>query len=117
MRHLIWLAALMLAGPAWGGKCHVLQFEALATDSSGQIVPVPGTRQLDDDVTFAASTQSAQFEQWATFVRIVCDAKAHFQFGPNPSADENNSYLPADFIEYFGVRGGVWEVAFYDGSS
>jgi hypothetical protein len=46
----------------------------------------------------------------------VCDAKAHYTFGVNPTATATRPYLAADLPEYFAIKSNH-KVAFYDGSS
>jgi hypothetical protein len=71
-------------------------------------------------VTYTTSTQSAAFglNPRIKFIRVICDAKAHFVVGTNPTATANSPYVAADVAEYFGLAlGGTWKIAFYDGSS
>lgn len=116
---LVAIALLCFAAPSWAATCKISEYRRQPNDEGGQVTPVatePGV--TDQTVTYTASAASAAFNNSTHFVRIVCDAKAHFQFGTAPTATANDPYLPADSPEYFGVLpGGAMKVAFYDGST
>lgn len=115
----LFLASLLLffTVPSFAATCKISEYEYLIKDAAGREVPVASEPALvRQDVTYAASTASAAFASGTRFVRIVCDAKAHFVFATSPTAAATDPYLPADTIEYFGVIGGD-KVAFYDGTS
>ena len=116
IRKLAILLALCVSMPAMGATCKISEYWALKNDS-GISIPVADEPSIArQEVTYTSSTQSVAFNAQTRFVRIVCDAKAHFVFGANPSAAATDPYLPADVPEYFGVTPGH-EVAFYDGTT
>ena len=119
MRKLCLIAALLFVAPAWSATCKISEYENLIVDNSGRWVPVAQEPAIAvQEVTYTTSTQSAAFNDRTRFVRIVCDAKAHFEFGASPTAAATDPYLSSDTPEYFGVtRGSSLEVAFYDGTS
>lgn len=99
-------------------KAHISEYRNLVTDESGRVVPVAEEPAVTQVVTYTTSVQSVAFAADTRYVRIICDAKAHFLFSLDPTADANDPYLPADVAEYFGIpRGASYEVALYDGSS
>lgn len=114
------LLILLLSGTSFSATCKISEYQELVTDASGRWVPVAQEPALVQEVTYTTSTQSTAFSTSprTRFVRIVCDAKAHYEFGESPTAAATDPYLPADTPEYFGIPiGGTWEVAFYDGTS
>lgn len=119
MKRLILILSLFVAAPAWSATCKIGEYSNLVVDANGRIVPVAQEPSDDDQsVTYTTSSQSTVLEDETIFIRIICDAKAHFQFGANPTATANDPYVAADTAEYFGVtRGADLKVAFYDGSS
>ena len=119
MKFLLALGLLVFCAPAFGATCKISEYRRMPQDDDGRVLPVAQEPAVTDQtVTYTSSTQSAAFNNSTHFVRIVCDAKAHFQFGTDPTATANDPYLPADAPEYFGVTPGeAIEVAFYDGAS
>lgn len=119
MRHLIALTVLLFAMPSWAATCKISEYREMPDDDNGEVTPVAQEPAVTvQTVTYTTTTQSTAFNNSTHFVRIVCDAKAHFEFGTNPTATANDPYVPADAPEYFGVTPGQSiEVAFYDGSS
>lgn len=119
MRYLVGLIVLVVAGPAFGATCKILEFDRVRMDASGNIVPVAdfsdvNNQPTEQNVTYTTATSSSAFQPNTRFIRIVCDAKAHFEF--NGTATASDSYFPADTPEYLGVAGGQ-TVSLYDGSS
>jgi len=121
MKKLIAIILCLMAFPSFAATCKISEYTSLVVDSSGRVVPVAAEPSLpSQNVIFTFTTQSAAFSTSprTMFVRIICDAKAHFVFGTNPIATATSPYLAPDIGEYFGVAGGgTWKVAFYDGSS
>lgn len=123
MKKLAVIILGMIAMPAWSATCKISEYGEIVKDASAVVVPVASEPAIaTQSVTYTTSTQSAKFNANTRFVRIVCDAKAHFVFGTDPSADANDPYLSTDTPEYFGIgyqTSGTedFEVAFYDGSS
>lgn len=121
MKHVLIAALLLLvAAPAWAASCKVTEYRALAADSTGKEIQValepPVTTQ---SVTYTASAQSAAFNSATRFIRVVCDAKAHFKISTaGTNAVATDPYLPADSPEYFGIQPGqTWIIDFYDGTT
>ena len=95
----------------------ISEYAETRKDESGDNVPVANEPAIaEQQVTFTTSNPSAAFQEGTKFVRVVCDAKAHFKISASPVATANSPYLPADSPEYFGVRKEL-KIAFYDGSS
>lgn len=61
----------------------------------------PGTDQV---VTFSGETKSNVFGDGTTVIRLISDTDCHIQFGTNPTADSNKQFLPANVVEWRGVR-------------
>ena len=107
----------LLAWPAFGATCKINEYAELMVDASGRTVMVAKEPAIaTQEVTYTTTVASSAFNAATKFVRIVCDAKAHFEFGSAPTATASDSYYPADTPEYKGVDAGD-KVAFYDGSS
>ena len=119
MRKLLLSIALLWAAPSWAATCKISEYANLVMDEAQRIVPVAVEPAVTtQNITYTSSTQSAAFNASTRFIRIVCDAKAHYVFGANPTATAAAPYLATDTAEYFGVaRGASLEVAFYDGST
>jgi len=119
MNKLLAVLLCMVALPAFGATCKISEYSQQIEDDSGEVTPVAREPAVTvQTVTYTTTTQSTAFNNSTHFVRIVCDAKAHFEFGTNPTATANDPYVAADTVEYFGVTPGASiEVAFYDGSS
>lgn len=112
--------AIIFCGQALGATCKISEYENLVNDRNGRAVPVALEPAITtQEVTYTASAQSAAFNANTRFVRIICDAKAHFVFGANPTAAATDPYLATDAAEYFAVpfAGPSIEVAFYDGTT
>lgn len=116
---IIGLACLILSSQAYSATCKISEYDTLATDSAGREIPVAKEPSIAvQTVTYTTSTASAVFNSATRYVRIVCDAKAHFNFtSGSANATANSPYLAADTPEYFGVRGPGFRVEFYDGTS
>ncbi len=107
-----------LSSPAFGATCKISEYQYLVRDNAGVSVPVAEEPAVaTQTVTYTTTTNSAAFNASTKFVRIICDAKAHFEFGTSaPTVTAADPYLAADTAEYFGVINGDL-VGFYDGSS
>ena len=118
MRKLFLLAALLLTFPAFGATCKISEYRTLGVGADGRTVPVAQEPAPNEQsVTYTTSTASATFKAATKFIRVVCDAKAHFKVSRSGTAATATSpYLPADTPEYFGVRRNL-KISFYDGSS
>lgn len=124
MKRLAFIASVLLAAlvalPAGAATCKIEEFRALAQDSNGNWIPVAlEPRVTSQSVTYTTSAQSAALNSATRFVRIVCDAKAHYRFSTaGTNATANDPYLAVDAAEYFGVQPGQSLIVdFYDGSS
>ncbi len=99
-------------------KAYISEYSNLVPDESGRVVAVPAEPAITQVVTYTTTNPSAALNAATRFVRIVCDAKAHFKVALVPTADANDPYVAADSPEYFGVpKNSDYKVAFYDGSS
>jgi hypothetical protein len=125
IRVLAALVAGFLCLPAFAATCKISEYANMVIHANGRIVPVAQEPSLTtQSVTYDASMASAAFNAATGFVRIVCDAKAHFIFtsaGTNATAD--HPYLSANTAEYFGIQrvapgqSQALTVEFYDGST
>ena len=95
----------------------ITEYSEMATEPSGETIPVGGKIVDTQEVSFTVSAQSLAFKNKTRFVRVVTDAKAHIAFGTgNPTATVSDPFVPSNTPEYFGVKKGS-KIAFYDGSS
>ena len=119
MKRLAVLIVLLFAIPAFGATCKISEYGYVVQDSSGRIVPVAAEPPLTTQtVTYTTSTASNAFNAQTRFIRVVCDAKAHFVVAASPTATANSPYVPANAPEYFGIAFNVsMKIAFYDGTS
>lgn len=97
-------------------KAHIVEYGDLAKSGEGEVIPVGGRTLATQAVTYSTSTQSTAFKSQTRFIRLICDAKAHFAFGDDPAATADSPYIVADTAEYFGVDPNR-KIALYDGSS
>ena len=117
MKRLLPILLLLLAFPAFGATCKISEYTSMIVDASGRTVPVAKEpAPVVQEVPYTTTTASAAFAAGTKFVRVICDAKAHFEFGSAPTAVVTDPYVATDSKEYFGVDAGD-KVAFYDGSS
>ncbi len=118
MKIRLLLAALLCfaMSPAWSASCFISEYATMARDADSNDIPVASTTLTTQIVSYTTTTQSAAFTATVRYIRVVCDAKAHFVIGANPTATSSSPYVPADTPEYFGVTN-VVKIAFYDGSS
>ena len=113
----ILLIALLFAMPSFAATCKISEYTDLVVDKAGRTVPVASEpAKTTQSVTYTTSTASAAFNASTKFIRVICDAKAHFSISGSPTATASSPYLAADSAEYFGVRRGL-KISFYDGSS
>lgn len=119
MKKLIPLLAALVAMPAWAVDCNISYYSYLTLDRDGREAqavrePALGT----EEVTFTSTSvqTDGDFPAGTQMVRIVCDAKAHFEFGTNPTADPTDPFLAANTPEYFGVSTAALKIAFQDGN-
>lgn len=124
MKHIrLVVAALLCAAFAQGSyaaTCKISEYRSLAADSQGNEIQVAlEPRITSQTVTYTASAQSAAFNSATRFVRIVCDAKAHFRFSTaGTNATASDPFVAADSPEYFGVQPGQSLIVdFYDGTT
>lgn len=120
MRKLLFIALLAFSLPSWAATCKISEYRSLAQDSRGQDVPVALEPAVTTQtVTYTTSAQSSAFNSATRFIRVVCDAKAHFVISTaGTNATANSPFVAADSPEYFGVQAGqALIIDFYDGSS
>jgi hypothetical protein len=119
-RLLLCVGLLMLTSPAYSAVCVVTQYPNLLINRNNVPIPVALEPSLvTTAVTYTTSTGTAAFGASTTFVRIVCNAKAHYKFSTTgTNATASDPWLATDTPEYFGVPvGQSYLVEFYDGSS
>ena len=114
------LVLLVMTAPSLAATCKISEYAFLVLDDKNKVVPVAREPAVaTQTVTYTTAVDSAAMNAATRFVRVVCDAKAHFVFsvaGTNPTA--SSPYLPGDTPEYFGVKvGDAIIISFYDGSS
>jgi hypothetical protein len=117
---LLGLLLSCVALPSFAATCKVSEYRVLAEDSNGDEIQVAlEPRVTSQTVTYTTSAQSSAFNSATRFIRVVCDAKAHFRIttaGTNATADD--PFIAADSPEYFGVQPGqALIIDFYDGVS
>lgn len=120
MKHLFALVALLAVAPAFGATCKISEYRALAADSAGTEIQVAlEPRVTSQNVTYTSAVDSSPLNNATRFVRIVCDAKAHYRFSTaGTDATAADPYLAVDAAEYFGVQpGAAIIISFYDGST
>lgn len=120
MKRFLTLFALLAAWPAFGATCKISEYQNIIADPNGRPVQVAQEPRLaSQTVTYTTSAQSSAFNASTRFVRIICDAKAHFRFSTaGTNATANDPYLAVDVAEWFAVPvGQSYLVDFYDGSS
>jgi len=118
MKKLFLLIVLFFALPALGATCKISEYAFLVQDGAGRTVPVAAAPAITtQNITYTTSTQSAAVNSQTRFIRVICDAKAHFVIGANPTAATTDPYLAADTREYFGIPVNVsMKIAFKDTS-
>ena len=95
----------------------ISEYREMVTDVSGKTVLVASEPAVAvQSVAFTTSSASAAFNAKTKFIRVVCDAKAHFEVSGSPAPTANSPYFPANTPEYLGVSRDL-KIAFYDGSS
>lgn len=96
------------------GKLHITEYGGLV-QTSGGVAPYPNEPALANQaITYTTTTPSAAFGANTRLVRLISDGLVFLKFGATPTADAGDSRLPADTIEYLGVKPGD-KVAAYDG--
>lgn len=118
MRYTVAAVMLLIGSQAFAANCYVLEFNELARDQWSNRMDLANlsTALAEQKVTYTTSTQSAAFNASTRYLRVICDATAHFNVEEDPTAAATNSYVTADVAEYFAVNPGD-KIAFYDGSS
>ena len=77
----------------------------LFTDGNGRVVPVFAHSQEADVVTAYTGTPglTAAFAK-KVVARFVATTDCHILFGTAPTADANDTFLPASTVEYFVIN-------------
>lgn len=121
VRKLAIIAAFcVFAGPALSATCHVSEYRELVVDDAGRVVPVAAEPTIGARVITYTTQATIELTPGIRFIRLVCTAKAHYEFGPAPFAKSTSPYVPADAPEYFGIRQGLnyaIKLSVYDGTS
>ena len=95
----------------------ISEYEEMPIDTCGDAVPIPQEPAIaTQNITFTISTASAAFNSKTKFIRVIADAKAHFDIGATAAATAASPYIPADTEQLLGVRRGH-KIALYDGAS
>ena len=111
-RFVLALLALFLCPNVWAATCKISEYVDVEDDRT-PVAQEPAA--VTQTVTYTTAASSSAFHANVKFIRIVCDAKAHFVFGGG-TATANSPYFPADTPEYLAVEPGD-SVSLYDGSS
>ncbi|MCK5505545.1 MAG: hypothetical protein KAJ10_10305 [Thermodesulfovibrionia bacterium] len=83
---------------------YITEYEKLAVDADGNIIPVGQEPAITTQaVSFTTTTPSAAFNTRTRFVRLTSDGECHMLFGLAPTATTSHPQLLADTPEYFGV--------------
>ena len=83
---------------------YITEFQASGNSESGAQLQVGVQPAIAmQKVTFTTSTQSAEFDERTSFVRLHADADCHILFSPDPTATTNHMPMLADSTEYFGI--------------
>lgn len=69
----------------------------------GQIAQAPAVAEQIVAIT-GASVQSAAFNASTRFIRVSVDAICSISIDTSPTATTSKGRMPADGVEYFGVR-------------
>ena len=118
MKSIICALLLLFAIPSFAATCKISEYASMVTDPDGRVTPVAlEPAVVEQTVTYSTSAASSAVNAATRFVRIICDAKAHFEFGTAPVAETTDPYVPADTAEYFGVvQGKSMKIAFIAGA-
>jgi hypothetical protein len=123
MKQLIAVVFCLLALPAFGATCKLNEYANMVVDDMGRVTPVAEEpRTAAQEVTFTTTTQSAVFNPSTRFVAIVCDAKAHYLVGTDPTALTTGFFIPANTIWVIGIKvtpsasAATYKIAFVVGS-
>lgn len=92
------------ASEATSGSCHISEYANGVDDAQGNNTDLPNEPSVTTQkVDFDISTQSAAFGNQTLFIRVICNVKAHYKFGENPTATSTDPYFTADVPEYMAV--------------
>lgn len=118
MKKLIAVLAFLISAPVWAGTCTVTEFLRLPVDPTGYPMNIATLPPIASQrVTYTTSTASAVFDSTSNFIRIQCDATAHFVVGATPTATNAAPRIAAGGVEYFFLSTRGVKIAFYDGVS
>lgn len=96
-------------------EAYIAEFSKMRQDQSGNLIPCPEYPPIaTQKVSFTASAQSNVFNAKTQYIRVVCDANAHYVIDASPTATANDPLLPSLNTEFMGVRSDQ-RIAFYDG--
>lgn len=97
-------------------KLHIQEYGGLV-HTHGGVAGYPKEPALDSQVvTYTVNAVSNAFGDNTRLIRVVSDGLAFIVVGETPVATANSMRLPADVVEYFGVKPGD-KIAAYDGVS
>lgn len=79
---------------------------SLIRDSNGEIVQAGriGNNQTVAYTSSAATSTAIKSSSEVTIVRLVSTTDCHIAVGSSPTATTSDTLLPANTVEYFGVR-------------
>ncbi len=93
---------------------YIAEYARCADDSIGGLNPIVDEDSLlaENTVTVSTEQDSAVFNAATKIVRISTDTACHIKFGTAPTATTSMKYLPANSVEYFGVKAGAsWKLS------
>lgn len=97
----------------------ITEYRELARDAYGNVIAAGREPALArQNVSYTTSTQSSALQGDTHFIRVKADADAYLNFGTNPTATGDSTFVEADVAEFFGVLPGQdLKIAIYDGTS
>lgn len=86
---------------------NIVEIGRVAPLQAGNQIPVRGIGGTSQDVDFTGGeTQSSAVGARVGVVRLCADTDCRIAIGDNPTATSTSARLPADAIEYIGIKDG-----------
>ena len=122
MLKTLFCAALLaaIANPAFAASCKISEYRAVGKDGPGNVIAAPLEPPVTTQtVSYTTATASSAFNSATNFLRVVCDAKAHYRVTTaGTAATATDPFVPANLPEFFAVNPNLsYRISFYDGTS
>lgn len=75
---------------------YITEYNVIGVQMGNSVPVAQEPAHAEQTVSFTTTTQSAAFNEYTKYIRLVADAECHIKFGSNPTATTSTQQIQAD---------------------